>query len=107
MAETKIEIREMVEDDINNVLKVDQEIFTSSWTEEIFKQEVVENKHAHYFVVETKGSIIGYSGLWIVEDSAQITNIALLSKFRGYKIGEKLFGFTVQYAMRNGARQLS
>ena len=97
----------MVEDDIRDVLKVDQATFSASWTEDIFKHEVVDNQHAHYFVVEAEGDIIGYAGLWIVEDDAQVTNIALLRKFRGYKIGEKLFGFAVQHAVKHGVTRLS
>src|SRR5699024_7800283 len=73
----------------------------------IFKYELLDNKFAHYFVVEADGEIIGYAGLWIVEDDAQVTNIGLLRKYRGYKIGEKLFGFALQYAMNHNVSRLS
>lgn len=107
MTKTTIEIREMLAKDIQEVLAVDEQIFTSSWTEGIFKHELLDNEYAHYFVVEANGEIIGYAGLWIVEDDAQMTNIGLLQKYRGYKIGEKLFGFALQYAMNNGVKRLS
>lgn len=107
MVKTTIEIREMVAEDIQEVLAIDEQIFTSSWTEGIFKHELLDNKYAHYFVVEADGEIVGYCGLWIVEDDAQVTNIGLLEKYRGYKIGEKLFGFAIQYAMSHGVKRLS
>lgn len=107
MVKTTIEIRQMVEEDIADVLEVDEQIFTASWTEGIFKHEILDNQYAHYFVVEADGEIIGYAGLWIVEDDAQVTNIGLLKKYRGYKIGEKLFGFALQYAMNEGVTRLS
>lgn len=100
-------IRKMMEQDIDYVMEVDVASFSEPWTYEIYIQELKKNNHAHYFVIEGNGAIIGYVGLWIVEDDAQITNIALLPAYRGYKIGEKLFGFAMSYAMQNGARRLS
>ena len=100
-------IREMNEKDINGVMKVDLASFASPWTREIFEQEIHHNDHAHYFVIIGEEKIVGYVGLWIVEDDAQVTNIALLPTYRGYKIGEKLFGFAMQYAIQQGASRLS
>src|SRR5690625_1300544 len=100
-------IRDMLNDDIDAVMSVDQASFSTPWSREIFKREMNENKYAYYFVIEENDKIIGYAGLWIVEDDAQITNIALLPEYRGYKIGEKFFGFSVQFAIKKGAYRLS
>lgn len=100
-------IREMRSDDITAVMHVDEVCFSSPWSREIYEQEMEKNEFAYYFVMEESGEVVGYAGLWIVEDDAQITNIALLPKYRGYKIGEKLFGFSMQFAMKQGASRLS
>lgn len=100
-------IREMNKEDIDAVLEVDIASFSAPWSKEIYEQEVNHNHFAHYFVIEQDHEIIGYVGLWIVEEDAQITNIALLPKYRGYKIGEKLFGFAMQFALQQGASRLS
>ncbi len=104
---TEMQIRKMEQADIKAVMGVDQKSFSSPWNEEIFTHEVNENDYAHYFIVETKEKIIGYAGLWIVYEDAQITNIALLEEYRGFKIGEKLFGYVLQYAIQQGAERLS
>lgn len=103
----EMQIRKMVEKDIAQVMEIDQHTFSSPWTEDIFTYEIKENNYGHYFVVETNDSIIGYVGIWIVHEDAQITNIAILKKYRGYKIGEKLFGYAMQYAHKLGAERLS
>lgn len=100
-------IRKMEEMDINGVMEVDVASFTAPWTKEIYEQEIKHNNHAHYFVIEESTNIVGYVGLWIVKGDAQITNIALHPTYRGYKIGEKLFGYAVQYAIQQGAIRLS
>lgn len=100
-------IREMYKADISAVLQVDEKSFSAPWTKEVYEQEICHNKFAHYFVVEESEAIIGYVGLWIVGADAQITNIALLPNYRGYKIGEKLFGFALQFAIQQSATRLS
>jgi len=103
----EIVIRKMELVDIPLVLAVEQASFTTPWTEETYEHEISNNEYAHYFVVEMDEKIIGYVGIWLVEGDAQITNIAISPQFRGYKIGEKLFGFAMQYVIQNGARRLS
>lgn len=94
-------------DDIPFVLEVEKASFTTPWTKETYEHEITNNDYAHYFVVEADDNIIGYVGIWLVESDAQITNIAILPSYRGYKIGEKLFGFALQYVIQKGAIRLS
>lgn len=100
-------IRKMKDIDVDHVMKVEELSFTTPWPREIFYQEIVENSYAHYFVVELEENIIGYGGMWVVIDDAQITNIAVKPKYRGYKIGEKLFQHILQHAMQMGVKRLS
>lgn len=100
-------IRPMEINDIQYVMGVDQACFSNPWTEDIFHLEISENDHAHYFVLELDGWIIGYAGMWVVLDDAQITNIAVVPRFRGFKFGEKLFGFIFHKAIQMGAVRLS
>lgn len=102
-----MKIREMTVADIDAVLAVEEVSFPEAWTRETYILELTQNNYATYFVIEADGKIIGFCGLWLVIDDAQITNIAILPEYRGYKIGEKLFGYTVQYAIAQGAKQLS
>lgn len=103
----QMEIRKMTTADLDIVHQVDIASFHAPWKKETYQAELTDNSHAHYFVIEADGVVIGYAGLWLVVDDAQITNIAILPKYRGYKIGEKLFGYVVQYAIEQGARRLS
>lgn len=100
-------IRKMEVTDIDQVMQVETSSFNSPWPEDIFYQEVVTNEHAHYYVMELDENIIGYAGLWIVIDDAQITNIAVIPGFRGHKLGEKLFQYIAQQAMSLGVKRLS
>lgn len=100
-------IRKMELADVEQVTEVEQATFSSPWPADVFQQEVVDNQHAYYFVLELEKKIIGYAGTWIVVDDAQITNIAVDPIYRGNKFGEKLFRFTLQQVMMHGAVRLS
>lgn len=103
----KLIIRKMSFIDVDDVSVVDRASFTTPWPKETFLQEVTKNDYAHYYVAEVDHKVIGYIGMWIVIDDAQITNVAVMPDFRGYKIGEKLFQFACEQAVRMGTERLS
>ncbi|RDW20038.1 ribosomal-protein-alanine N-acetyltransferase [Oceanobacillus arenosus] len=103
----KVLIRKMEINDVEHVVEVEKASFATPWTTDIFYQEIVDNNFAHYFVIEVNARIVGYAGTWIVIDDAQITNIAIMPEYRGYKFGEMLFQYVIQTSMQMGVRHLS
>lgn len=103
----KLVIRKMEIDDLDAVQKVELASFSEAWPKDIFYEEIVNNTYAHYFVALLDDEIIGYAGLWIVIDDAQITNIAINPAYRGKKYGERLFYYVLQYAIGLGTKRLS
>jgi ribosomal-protein-alanine N-acetyltransferase len=106
MGET-YKIRYMVEDDIDDVLMVETDSFTVPWTRVAFTNELFHNKHAHYLVIEYNDEIVGYCGLWVIIDEAQITNIAIHTRYRGLKLGKELLTHVIELARTLGVINLS
>ncbi|HLS60026.1 MAG TPA: ribosomal protein S18-alanine N-acetyltransferase [Virgibacillus sp.] len=100
-------IRKMNIIDIDEVMEVEKASFTEPWPKEIFAQEVLKNDYAYYFIAQLNNKVIGYAGMWVVIDDAQITNIAIIPQYRGLKIGEKLFEYVCQQAMKMSVKRLS
>lgn len=100
-------VREMNPSDTSEVMNVETASYTTPWPEDIFQQEVADNHYAHYYVAVKDGKIVGYAGMWLVIDDAQITNIAIAPECRGQKFGQKLFYYTVEQAVLMGAKRLS
>ncbi len=89
--ETNITYRKMTLEDIDQVLKIEEEAFPTPWTREAFEHEMTTNLYSYYIVAETEDKIIvGYCGMWLVLDESHITNVAVSKQMRGYKIGEGL-----------------
>src|SRR5690625_365838 len=95
-------IRKMNIIDIDEVMEVEKASFTEPWPKEIFAQEVLKNDYAYYFIAQLNNKVIGYAGMWVVIDDAQITNIAIIPQYRGLKIGEKLFEYVRSEERRVG-----
>ena len=86
-----ITYRRMTPDDVEAVHKIEVASFPSPWTLDSFHYEMRENKFSYYLVAEDEeGTIVGFCGMWLVIDSAQITNVAVIESARGKKIGEGL-----------------
>lgn len=86
-----VQYRRMTIDDVQAVHKIELASFPTPWTLDSFYYEMTENQFAHYLVAEDeKGEIIGFCGIWLVIDAAQITNVAVIQSVRGQGIGETL-----------------
>lgn len=104
---SKLKIRPMEQTDVDAVLNVDAHSFPKPWPRDIFERELDENDFAHYMVVTDGEVVIGYVGLWLILDEAQITNIAILPEYRGNGIGSLLFKKAIEVSLAKGMLTLS
>ena len=80
--EEQLNIRKMSVEDVPQVFDIERESFNySSWTIDAFYHEIEQNQFATYFVIEYDDKIIGYLGMWIVIDQAQITTVAIKKQY--------------------------
>ena len=85
-----ITYRKMTPDDVEAVYAIELSTFPTPWTLDSFHYEMRENQFAYYLVAEDDNGIVGFCGMWLVIDAAQITNVAVVERMRGQKIGEAL-----------------
>lgn len=102
-----ITFRPMNIGDVPAVHRVETDAFTSPWTMGALEQEMLANEYAYYLVAEDPEKIIGYCGAWLVLDECHITNVAVLSSYRGHGIGEALMRQMMQRTARKGARTMT
>lgn len=83
--------------DIPEVYTIEVHSFTAPWKKESFVYEILHNQYSHYFLIEENKQPVGYCGVWIVMDDAQITNIAILPEHRGKGYGEALLRYVMEF----------
>ena len=69
-------LREMLVDDLDQVMEIEEELFSVPWTKEGFLTFLMK-ENAMFLVVEEKGRILGYCGLLTVLDEGDVTNVAV------------------------------
>jgi [ribosomal protein S18]-alanine N-acetyltransferase len=89
-------IRQMTSDDIEKVKQIEDTQYKSPWTSMMFLNEITSNKFAHLFVLEDKDEIIGYSGVWIVSDSATVTKVTISKERQGKGLSNLLMKDLIQ-----------
>lgn len=82
----QVVFRPMMRVDVPKVAKIERACFRSPWTERMLRSEL-KNELAHYHVLEENGVMAGYLGMWVLDDEAHITNVAVLPEFRGRGYG--------------------
>ena len=82
MQENEIEISVMNISDLNKIQNTLETEFDDFWNYEVFKSEI-ENPNSVYFVTKFKDEIIGFVGVLLIIDTAEITNIVIKKSFRG------------------------
>ena len=88
---TKIYISKMTSDDIDNVIKIEEEAYGEHhWAKSSFYDEL-QNNLAKYYVAKTlNGELVGYAGAWHIIDEAHITTIAVKKSCLRRHIGEAI-----------------
>jgi ribosomal-protein-alanine N-acetyltransferase len=99
-------VRRMTMDDVEQVCAVDALCYATPWHSGAYITELT-NRHATYFTAECRGQLVGYSGMWVVLDEAQITTIAVHPEFRGRRIARLLFHMLMESGRDQGATRAS
>lgn len=76
-----LEIVKMKKEHISQIAALEKECFKNPWSENMLISEL-ESKIAHYFVAQNEGCVLGYIGMYVTADIANITNVAVKKENR-------------------------
>ncbi|GAA1009196.1 ribosomal-protein-alanine acetyltransferase [Acrocarpospora pleiomorpha] len=101
-------LRQMTEQDIAAVVAVERATFPiDAWTEGMLRGELADQPRTrHYLVAEVDGRIVGYAGLAVAADQADVQTIAVYAEHRRAGIGSQLLTALLAEATRRGATKI-
>jgi ribosomal-protein-alanine N-acetyltransferase len=100
---TPLIIEPMSDAHIKEVMRIEQQSFSTAWPPSAFHQELHDNKLAHYFVGLIGSRVVAYGGIWVILEDSHVTAIAVDPTYRGRKYGELLLLRLLDEAMERGA----
>ncbi|SDX60204.1 ribosomal protein S18-alanine N-acetyltransferase [Paenibacillus sp. CF384] len=103
----RLVFRLMTMSDVKTIVAIEQESFTSPWTEEAFVNELTNNHFARYMVMDYEGEVLGYGGMWTIMDEAHVTNVAVREPYRGRGLGEMLMVELQRAAVMFGSKRMT
>jgi ribosomal-protein-alanine N-acetyltransferase len=96
-------IREMLTEDLNQVMEIEESLFSVPWTKEGYFTYLTR-KDTMFLVVEEKEQILGYCGLLMVLDEGDVLNVAVRRDRQKEGIGNFLMESMIRLSGELGIR---
>lgn len=100
------EVRAMRAEDVDAVVAIETEAFSSPWRRETFL-ELIGRRNLELLVIEHGSEgIVGYAVLWCILDQGELANLAIKPAMRGKGLGTRLLGRVVEVAREQGVETM-
>lgn len=76
-------IRKMTSVDIDAIVALEHDLFTSPWDEDAYHYEIEKNAFSTILILENDFEIVGYIGMWLLGDQTQITTLGIKKSYQG------------------------
>lgn len=84
--------------DLDNIKSTLSTEFDDFWSYQILKEEL-NSKNSYYFVIkDSKSNILGFTGIKIIFDEAELMNIVVKKSLRKIGIGSTLLNYIIKFA---------
>lgn len=87
--------------DVEQVAQIEQSIFSMPWSKKSFA-ETIEKDMTIYVSAKEDDIVVGYCGIWISFDEAEITNVAVAEQARRKNIAFKMLEYLMELAKEKG-----
>lgn len=103
---SSIFIRPLKSQDIKEVMEIERISFSDPWKESMFYSEL-NQKTSRFLVAKIDERLVGYVGMWIIQDEAHIVNLAVHPDYRRQGIGQKLLSTLLDEARKRGVKRFT
>lgn len=97
----EIEIRDLTEEDLDDVCRIEEASFSMPWKKEHFR-DLVYNDDAVYLVILLDGKIVGCAGYTDAVGEGYVNNVVISEDVRGRGLGRKLMEAVIESGHARG-----
>ena len=100
-----IDIVPMTRAHIDALMPFEREMFgTEAWSADGYRAELADTRHRYYLAaVDENESLLGWAGVRVVGDTAEILTVGVVPQARRQGIGGRLLAMLLDEATRRGA----
>ena len=98
-----VEVVPMRPEHIDALMPYELEMFGSeAWTADGYRDELADTRHRHYLAaVDQDGALLGWAGIRIVADTAEVLTVGVIPAARRHGIGARLLALLLDEAHRH------
>ena len=96
-------IDEMTLEDLDSISTNLETDFDDFWNYNILREEI-KNNNSKLIVAKLNNEIVGFAGISIVLDTAELTNIVVRKNYRGNGISSILLNYIIDLARNNNCK---
>jgi ribosomal-protein-alanine N-acetyltransferase len=99
----------LTEEDIDEVLKIEEDSFPKPWTRNIFERELrnpVSYSMTGWLKKNSVDWLVAYVFFWIVQGEAHILNMTVRREYRRKGLSKRLLNFTLQFMTEKGVEDI-
>ena len=100
-----IEIRRFEPSDARSIAEIEKECFSAPWSEQSILQ-TADSGHAVLLVAEKGDCVVGYGGMLVVFDDAEMLNLAVTAGARRQGVAYAVMNALIDEARKRGAARL-
>lgn len=91
------EIKKMELSDLNIIKNILESDFDDFWNFNILKNEL-QNSNSYYIILKLNSEIIGFAGITIILDIAELNNIVIKKNYRGNGYSKIILEYLINYS---------
>ena len=99
-------LREMQEEDLDEIERLEGLLFNPAWSKEDFLHELKTNDYAHYYVL-VDDKIVGYAGFWYAYENCELTTIGIDPNYQGKGLSKLLMDYGLKEGHNKGCMNYS
>lgn len=100
-------IRNIELTDLDEVMEIEKEVFDDPYSKDLYIYDFQNNPYSEYYKLVLENKIIGFFGLWIIYEDAQITTISVSREYQGLGYGKVMMDFIINHIKEANCRNIT
>lgn len=94
-------------EDFDLIDPIEQETFIAPFPKDIYLYDYLNHPYSEYYKLVFNDRIIGFFGLWVIDDTAQLTTIAVCLKLQRQGYGKVMMDFLINYLKTRNCKNIT